>query len=262
MANIRKKKADAKAAFKNIALEIGLWLFIGAVALSAVILLISLFAKDERSTVTIVCAGVALAVCGTLAILILIYKNKNGKCRFTTYAALRDAVKTLSDETKTGIGTILLTYQNTNLMIEQSMLDDMCHCVYHMNGKKKSEDLSFDEAYDLTSAFLHEKCKEIAALMISDSDILRIENETITYLDAFDRTHTIALSDCVRNEENIGERDISTYSYTLYTPMLTTKIFFDAKHLRPSKKRFFSGEREERFFAFQREISFPFLDKN
>jgi hypothetical protein len=44
--------------------------------------------------------------------------------------------------------------------------------------------------------------------------------------------------------------------------MLTTKIFFDAKHLRPSKKRFLSGEREERFLAFQREISFPFLDKN
>ena len=39
------------------------------------------------------------------------------------YAALRDAVKMLSDETKTGIGTILLTYQNTTLTIEQSMLD-------------------------------------------------------------------------------------------------------------------------------------------
>lgn len=170
------------------------------------------------------------------------------------YDDLRDVLLHVSLEN----GRIVIPYGKDLWQIEWQNGD----YITYLNGKKEKGSCEDQDIYFYALEFAHEQLQNCREIEIVDLQIDAVNGDGFTYVDTWGRTHSVNFAHCASAFSAlypeamgcIGERDVTKYCYTLYTPGVKTVIRL-ARFWRFSRKgRLLSGSRKTRFQALEKLI--------
>lgn len=170
------------------------------------------------------------------------------------YDDLRDALLHVSLKN----GRIVIPYGKDIWQIEHRSGE----YIIYLNGEKEKGSCEDQDIYFHALEFAHEQLCGGGKIEIDDIQIDSVNADGFTYTDTFDRRHQVNFADCAREfsvlhpraTRCVGERDITKYRFTLYTPGVKTVIRCERFWRFRRQRRLLTGSRSARFQRLQKLI--------